>query len=116
MELVDTSAEEKLFWSINLNLSELFGILPDLSGGSALGTMVQLEKLQNVVDKYQKALSNLSLVMTVSGSGGVALGAIATYSLTLVTICLGTMCSGNKSKQHRKEFVTLFIPGSVIQT
>ncbi|MBO0342667.1 MAG: hypothetical protein VX798_00895 [Bacteroidota bacterium] len=81
----DAQAKKKAFWNIDGNYGELFGVLPDMTGGGGESVQLQLEHLQSVVDEYQKVVAALGNMMIVTG-GGMALGIVAAYSVTLVKL------------------------------
>ncbi len=81
----DAQAQKKAFWNIDGRYGELFGVLPDMTGGGGESVQLQLEHLQSVVDEYQKVVAALGNMMIVAG-GGLALGIVAAYSVTLVKL------------------------------
>jgi len=75
-----------LFWSIDHDTGELFGILPDQTGGGGQSVQAQLENLDRVVKQYEQLMGGIRLSMLATGAGGVALGVVAIYGVTLVKL------------------------------
>ncbi|MEZ4781316.1 MAG: hypothetical protein R2816_07100 [Flavobacteriaceae bacterium] len=86
LKLFDTSLQVKSFWKIDPIKGELYGILPNQTGGGTRTTYVQLMVLDNVVQGYKEVLSAMNVGLTVTGLGNLPLGLVATYSLTLVKL------------------------------
>lgn len=72
----DASANSKSFWQLANNSGELYGILPDGSGGGGDMFKKQLDELSKVVDTYM-------LLFSLLGHGTIALSVVATYGKTL---------------------------------
>ncbi|MBT8262301.1 MAG: hypothetical protein KJO05_05730 [Bacteroidia bacterium] len=86
LKLFDASAVIKSFWRIDPKTGELYGVLPDGTGGGGNSHYEQLQHLQAVVDEYEKVVARMNLGMGIAGVGGLAVGIVATYSLTLVRL------------------------------
>ena len=86
LKLFDSSLEVKSFWNIDPIKGELYGILPNQTGGGTRTIAQQLQELDNVVEGYKKVLATMNLGLTVTGLGNLPLGIVATYSLTLVKL------------------------------
>lgn len=85
LNFFDESAEEKAFWNIDHYHGEMYGILPDMTGGGGESIEAQLQGLQDVVKDYQQVIAGMNLGMMAAGGGG-ALGVVAAYSVTLVEL------------------------------
>ncbi|MFP2996939.1 hypothetical protein ABN763_13565 [Spongiivirga sp. MCCC 1A20706] len=85
LNFFDASAEKLAFWSIDHYNGELYGILPDLTGGGGQSVAQQLQRIDNVVKEYQRLLGAMNLGIMAAG-GGMALGIVSAYSLTLVKL------------------------------
>ncbi|WP_437394921.1 hypothetical protein [Flagellimonas lutimaris] len=86
LKFIDTSLQTKSYWNINPWSGELYGILPDQTGGGFSTTKEQLEELQVVIREYSKLVAQMNLGMTITGVGTMPIGIVATYSLTLVKL------------------------------
>ena len=86
MKLFDITLEKRSYWQINTGTGELYGILPDQTGGGTNTTYAQLKNLETVLDEYSKLVSQMNLGMTMMGVGTMPVGIVATYSLTLVKL------------------------------
>jgi hypothetical protein len=86
IKLFDASAEKKSFWRIDGNTGELYGVLPDQTGGGERTTYEQLQELDEVVEGYKDILTKMNLGLSVTGLGNLPIGIVATYSLTLVRL------------------------------
>ena len=86
LKLFDASAEIKSFWSIDHDTGELYGVLPDQTGGGGQSVQAQLEALDRVVKQYEQLMGGIRLSMLATGAGGVALGIVAIYGVTLVKL------------------------------
>ncbi len=78
-KLFDQSASEKAFWKIDERTGELFGLLPDMTGGGTSHIQAQLDELSRVMNMY-------SLIFGALGVGSLPVGIVATYGLTLVRL------------------------------
>ena len=78
LRIFDESATSKAFWHISEN-GELYGILPNESGGGGDRFKAQLEEISLVINAYMSALG-------IVGVGGPAVGIVALYGLTLVKL------------------------------
>ena len=85
LNFFDASAKKKAFWSVDHNYGELYGILPDMTGGGGENIEAQLENLQTVVKEYEQIVAGMNIGMMAAG-GGLALGVVAAYSVTLVKL------------------------------
>ncbi|RFN57689.1 hypothetical protein [Marixanthomonas ophiurae] len=85
LNFFDASAKKKAFWSVDHYYGELYGILPDMTGGGGENIQAQLENLQTVVNEYEKIVAGMNIGMMAAG-GGLALGVVAAYSVTLVKL------------------------------
>ncbi|MEE9363496.1 MAG: hypothetical protein V3U92_12940 [Cellulophaga sp.] len=74
--IFDITANAKSFWQIGNKTGEIYGILPDGSGGGGERFNKQLEELSRVVDTYM-------LLFNLLGYGTLALSVVATYGKTL---------------------------------
>ncbi|TBN06710.1 hypothetical protein EYD45_02165 [Hyunsoonleella flava] len=86
LKLFDTSWQVKSFWSIDTTKGELYGILPDQTGGGTRTTYEQLMELDKVVEGYKVILAKMKVGITVTGLGNLPIGLVATYSMTLVKL------------------------------
>ncbi|MCR9227957.1 MAG: hypothetical protein NXH90_11105 [Flavobacteriaceae bacterium] len=86
LKIFDTSLQTKSFWRIDPIKGELYGILPDQTGGGSKTVEEQLQGLQTVVQEYSKLVAQMNLAMTVTGVGTMPIGIVAAYSLTLVKL------------------------------
>lgn len=85
LNFFDASSEKLAFWSIDHYYGELYGILPDLTGGGGQSVAQQLKRIDDVVKEYQRLLGAMNLGIMAAG-GGLALGIVSAYSLTLVRL------------------------------
>ncbi len=86
LKLFDTSLQVKSFWKIDPIKGELYGILPNQTGGGSRTTYQQLMELDKVIEGYKEVLSAMNFGLTVTGLGNLPLGLVAAYSLTLVKL------------------------------
>lgn len=86
LKFFDTSLQTKSFWKIDPVNGELYGILPNQTGGGTRTTYEQLMELDSVIQGYKEVLSGMNVGLAVTGLGGLPLGIVATYSLTLVKL------------------------------
>ncbi|TXJ99607.1 hypothetical protein [Flagellimonas pelagia] len=86
LKFFDALAERKSFWRIDPRTGELYGVLPDMSGGGAAETEASLKALQKVVKEYEDLLNRMNLGLTVTGIGTMPIGIVAAYSLILVKL------------------------------
>ncbi|MCX2718092.1 hypothetical protein [Lentiprolixibacter aurantiacus] len=86
LALFDKEAKQKAFWQIDEYSGELYGILPDGSGGGGNSVMAQLQELKNVVKEYEKIVALMNLGMGATGTGNFPIGVVANYSVTLVKL------------------------------
>jgi len=77
--------QQRNYWSIDNYYGELYGILPDLTGGGGRSVEQQLKRIDTIVKEYQQLLGVMNLGMMAAG-GGLALGVVSAYSLTLVKL------------------------------
>lgn len=75
----DQSATEKAFWRINERTGELYGLLPDMTGGGTNHIQAQLDELSRVMNMY-------SLIFGAAGVGSLPIGIVMAYGLTLVKL------------------------------
>ncbi len=86
LKFFDALTEKKSFWQIDPRTGELYGVLPDMSGGGAAETEASLKALQDVMDGYEDVLNRMNLMLTVTGVGTMPIGIVAAYSLVLVKL------------------------------
>lgn len=86
MKLFDIALNKRSYWKINTSTGELYGILPNQTGGGINSTEEQLKNLDTVVQEYSKLVAQMNLGMTMMGVGTMPVGIVATYSLTLVKL------------------------------
>lgn len=107
----DTST--RAYWRMDPSSGELYGILPDQTGGGGEGQLLQLQELQRVVDEYERISGIVNLGMAVAGVGSVPVGVVAAYGLTLVklyaiaTEAVILMESANMDEQVKKAIAEL---------
>ena len=89
--ILPISDEVRAFYRIDDETGQMYAILPDGSGGGALSTKQQLEELQLVINYYMSIVALLGHAGMVSGPGGVALGVVAQYGITLTKL-YGFVC------------------------
>lgn len=77
--IFDTSAQTKAYWQINSKTGELYGILPNGTGGGSKSTEEQLKELNKVIDLYMA-------LFTAMGVASTPIGIVATYGKTLVKL------------------------------
>lgn len=75
----DRSGSEKAFWRIDERTGELYGILPDLSGGGTNHIQAQLDELSRVMNMY-------SLIFSAAGVGSLPIGIVQAYGMMLVKL------------------------------
>lgn len=78
LRIFDSEATSKAFWNINEN-GELYGILPNGSGGGGERFKAQLEEISHVINAYMALFG-------IMGVGGLSVGIMAQYGLTLVKL------------------------------
>ncbi len=76
IKIFDAGANSKSFWQISSWSGELYGIMPDGSGGGGDTFKQQLDELSKVVDTYM-------LLFNLLGHGTISLSVVATYGKTL---------------------------------
>lgn len=86
LKFFDESAKSKSFWRIDAKTGELYGVLPNQTGGGERSTYEQLQELDKVIDGYKDILTKMNLGLSVTGLGNLPIGIVATYSLTLVKL------------------------------
>lgn len=79
IKLFDRTADTKAFWKINKRTGELYGIMPDGSGGGFNRFEDQLEELDEIIDMYSK-------IFDAMGVGSTPIGIVTTYGKTLVKL------------------------------
>ncbi|WP_334111694.1 hypothetical protein [Paucihalobacter sp.] len=77
--IFDTSAQTKAYWQINSKTGELYGILPNGTGGGSKSTEEQLQELNKVIDLYMALFTGMGVAIT-------PIGIVATYGKTLVKL------------------------------
>ena len=77
--LFDQSGSEKAFWRIDGRTGELYGLLPDMSGGGTNHIQFQLDELSRVMNVY-------SLIFAAAGVGSLPLGIVMVYGMFLVRL------------------------------
>lgn len=78
-KIFDQSGTEKAFWRIDERTGELYGLLPDLTGGGTNHIQAQLDELSRVMNAY-------SLLFSAMGVGSLPIGIVQAYGLTLVKL------------------------------
>jgi len=78
-KIFDITAESKAFWRINQQSGEMYGILPDGSGGGGDRFKTQLEELSLVINIYITGIR-------IAGLGSTPIGIVAHYGKTLVKL------------------------------
>jgi hypothetical protein len=78
-KIIDTTAKTKAFWYINSKTGELYGILPNGTGGGTSSIEQQLKELNRVIDLYMLLFTGLGVAST-------PIGIVATYGKTLVKL------------------------------
>lgn len=78
-KIFDTSAGSKAFWRIDKKTGEMYGIMPDGSGGGFNRFEEQLEELDHIIDMYSK-------IFDVMGVGSTPIGIVMIYGKTLVKL------------------------------
>ncbi|MEA1787214.1 hypothetical protein U1E44_14020 [Arenibacter sp. GZD96] len=78
-KIIDAAAQTKAFWHINSKTGELYGILPNGTGGGTNSIEQQLKELNRVIDLYM-------LLFTGMGVASTPIGIVATYGKTLVKL------------------------------
>jgi len=86
LKLFDETADVKAYWRIDPTSGELYGVLPDQTGGGENDLETSLEHLNNVVNEYKRVLGGINIGMALAGVGTLPLGIVANYSLTLVRL------------------------------
>jgi len=79
----DQKGNSKCFWIINKWSGEMYGIMPDGSGGGANSTVEQLNNLQTVLKMYMAVFAKMGGVGAI---GGTSLAIVAVYGKTLVQL------------------------------
>ncbi|WP_298508948.1 hypothetical protein [uncultured Kordia sp.] len=85
LKFVDLQSKSTSYWSMHPKTGELYGILPDQTGGGTTSTKEQLLALKEVMKQYEKLYAGLGMAALASGSG-VMVGIAAVYSKTLVKL------------------------------
>jgi hypothetical protein len=75
----DQSATEKAFWRIDERTGELYGLLPDMTGGGTNHIQAQLDELSRVMNAY-------SLYFSAMGVASLPIGIATVYGLMLVRL------------------------------
>ena len=78
-KLFDRSGSEKAFWRIDGQTGELYGLLPDMSGGGNNRIQAQLDELSRVMNMY-------SLIFIGMGVGTLPIGIVQAYGMTLTRL------------------------------
>ena len=78
LRIFDSSGRSEAFWNVDAS-GELYGMLPNGSGGGGDRFKAQLEEINLVVNAYTSMLG-------IAGVGGPAVGIVALYGLTLVKL------------------------------
>ncbi|GAA4809638.1 hypothetical protein GCM10023330_15710 [Litoribaculum gwangyangense] len=86
LKFFDSSTESMAYWMINPTSGELYGVLPDQTGGGQKSTYQQLQELEEVMKGYKDIMAKMGLGLGVTGIGTMPLGIVATYSMTLVKL------------------------------
>lgn len=82
IHIVDASASSKPYWRLANKTGELYGIMPDGSGGGGDTFKQQLDHLSNVIDLIMAGVAFAPL----AGPAGVSLALVASYGVTLVRL------------------------------
>src|SRR5690606_12477089 len=77
--LMDTNHNSLAFWEIDKKTGELYGILPDGTGGGSNDYISQLLSIQNVIAIYKEFASNAGYVT-------LSTGIVFNYLMTLVKL------------------------------
>jgi hypothetical protein len=86
LKIFDVSLEKRSYWRVDTVTGELYGILPDQTGGGSSSTEEQLRNLETVMKEYNKILSAIKVGMSIPGIGSTPLSIVAAYSFTLVRL------------------------------
>ncbi len=78
-KIFDAAAGSKTFWRINQQSGEMYGILPDGSGGGGDRFKTQLDELSLVINIYITGIR-------IAGLGSTPIGIVAHYGKTLVKL------------------------------
>lgn len=103
----DKTASIKAYWQISHDTGELYGILPDRTGGGAQSIESQLNDIDKVVEAYGKILDHLA-----QGLSG-ALPIVAMYSKTLVklyaiaSVAIALMDASHVEKEVRQALIDM---------
>ncbi|WGK63879.1 hypothetical protein [Croceiramulus getboli] len=103
----------RAYWRMDTQTGEIYGILPDQTGGGGEEQLLQLKELQAVVDYYERKADIMNLGMAVAGVGNTPLGVAASHGLTLVklyaiaTEAIIIMDTSNMSEQMKKALAEL---------
>ncbi len=79
IKFFDPSGSEKAFWRINERTGELYGMLPDMSGGGTNHIQAQLTELSRVMNAY-------SLLFAAMRVGSPIIGVVQIYGMLLVKL------------------------------
>ncbi len=82
-KLFDSTADTKEFWRLNSWSGEIYGMLPDGSGGGGNSIATQLNKMQTVLKMYMAVFARMAGVGAI---GATSLSIVATYGKTLVQL------------------------------
>jgi hypothetical protein len=77
--MFDQSGTEKSFWRIDGQTGELYGLLPDMTGGGTNHIQAQLDELSRVMNMY-------SLIFGAAGVGSLPIGIVQAYGMMLVKL------------------------------
>ena len=83
IKILDQLGKSKSFWKINTTTGELFGIMPDGSGGGMSSSAEQLTKVLTVAKMYAALFATIGRVGPL---GGFSLAVVAQYGKTLVKL------------------------------
>lgn len=84
-KFVDIASKSKSYWSMHPKTGELYGVLPDQTGGGTQTIKEQLLALKEVMKQYEILYAQLGMAALASGSG-VMVGIATVYSKTLVKL------------------------------
>jgi hypothetical protein len=79
IKFFDRSGSEKAFWRIDERTGELYGMLPDMTGGGTNHIQAQLDELSRVMNMY-------SLIFSAAGVGSLPIGIVQAYGMMLVKL------------------------------
>lgn len=85
LKFVDIQSKSQSYWTMHHKTGELYGVLPDQTGGGTRSVKEQLLALKEVLNQYEILYAQLGMAALASGSG-VMVGIATVYSKTLVKL------------------------------